>query len=459
MRRLLLFIACCGFIALLASQTASAHLATDLYHTTNFTFSASDIKLSYGISPDPIIMDDWLKILDTNKNQVIEQTEAQAFINKYITPIIKAKLNNKTIHPTQASIQIAPKERYYSGDDVITIQYVFENLNLEENNIFTVDITPKTGDFQYETVFFNDNLKEVKDLKNATQESNFDNGNVYTAKFSRDIKVVETPKPTPANIFNYSQFQVQDIIRSFDPNNPTYLVTALVLVFFAGFIHSLTPGHGKSIITAYLIGTQRKKYKDILILGTSITVSHTILIFILGFFLLAFSQLFTVNSILPFFTVATAFIMTYLGLSLLRQSYRTYTNKNPNAHDHGFLEHEHKLDQQLIKRRSEKQQFGTMQLFFIGLSGGLIPCVEALSLLIFAAKAGYTLFGLIMVLSFSVGLASAIILIGLLITRGKQNLSFLEKYSRLFQIMVPLVIGLLVIGYAIYSGATVFKII
>ena len=79
----------------------------------------------------------------------------------------------------------------------------------------------------------------------------------------------------------------------------------------AGALHSLTPGHGKTILAALLIGrdSSDNKYHDLLVLILSITIAHTVVIYALGFVFLALNSTRSVNSLLPYFEWFSAILV------------------------------------------------------------------------------------------------------------------------------------------------------
>ncbi|MBI2865323.1 MAG: PKD domain-containing protein [Chloroflexi bacterium] len=214
------------------------------------------------------------------------------------------------------------------------------------------------------------------------------------------------------------------------------LLLILVVAFFAGSLHALTPGHGKSLMAAFLIGRGRSRAADVLVITSSITFSHTAVILALGFIFLIVNIQYPVASILPAFNKLAAILVVVLALSLLFRSYRNWAHRRDHELQH---EHEHRHG------AADGGSQGVVALLLAGVSGGITPCVDALALLMVLVSAGQVLLGLIVVLVFSFGLASAILIIGLILIAGKDKLNLEQKLGSVAEIYGPLAAGLFIL--------------
>jgi nickel/cobalt exporter len=176
------------------------------------------------------------------------------------------------------------------------------------------------------------------------------------------------------------------------------ILASLAAAFFWGAAHALSPGHGKTIVTAYLIG-KRGTAKDAALLGGIVTVTHTIGVFALGLVTLALSQWIVPDRLYPWIDLVAGLMVVSIGLTVLRSR-----AKHAAAHRHGH-EHHHQHDHEHdVSRRS---------LLAVGVSGGLLPCPSALVVLLAAISLHRLAFGLVLIVAFSLGLALSITGIGL----------------------------------------------
>ena len=187
------------------------------------------------------------------------------------------------------------------------------------------------------------------------------------------------------------------------------LATALALVAAAGIgaVHALTPGHGKTVVAAYLVGT-RGTFRQALALGGVVALSHTAGVLGLAIVVLGASGFVPPERFYPYLSALSALIVLGIGLwlamGLLRgradghthEHGHDHTGDGPHAHDHG------------IGRR-----VGWPALVALGVSGGIIPSASALLLLLAAIGVRRPDLGVILILAFGVGMAAVLVGIGL----------------------------------------------
>lgn len=193
-------------------------------------------------------------------------------------------------------------------------------------------------------------------------------------------------------------------------SDPVVLGTALVLAFFLGAAHALTPGHGKTIVAAYLVGS-RGRIADAIYLGGVVTVTHTASVFLLGIATLYATTRISIDRVLPWLSVLSGVLVAGIGLWLLRQrllgvegdgDHHGYDGHHSHAH-HPRLHHSHSHSHAAPSRAT---------LLSLGVSGGLVPCPEALVVLLVSVHLNRLPFGLGLLVMFSLGLAAVLIAIG-----------------------------------------------
>ena len=189
---------------------------------------------------------------------------------------------------------------------------------------------------------------------------------------------------------------------------------ALLLAFGLGAIHALTPGHGKTIVGAYLIGS-RGTVPQAIFLGIVVTVTHTFSVILLGVACLFFFQKYLPPTLIPWIGVASGLLMTLLGLTLLSGDVPTFIHhhhddEDGHHHHHGPGGHHHH------HHMPDKLTLGG--LLTLGITGGMVPCPEALAVLLTALALNKLMLGLLILLAFSGGLAFVLVLIGIVMVRA-----------------------------------------
>jgi nickel/cobalt exporter len=265
---------------------------------------------------------------------------------------------------------------------------------------------------------------------------------------------------------------------------PQVALLALVIAFVLGAMHALSPGHGKTIVGAYLIGS-RGTPRHALFLGATVTVTHTLGVFVLGFATLVASRFIVPERLFPILSLISGLLVLGMGIFLLVQRWRAaregadrhhhghdptdhhshahhphgdhhhdhigHTHAHPHqhqahelhehshhdpakqvhdhhehahdaarrvrrdttaaaaalTHSHGGSEHSHPPPEVLTEKVSWRS------LLALGVSGGLVPCPSAMVLLLAAVALNKTAYGLVLVVAFSVGLATTLTVVGL----------------------------------------------
>jgi nickel/cobalt transporter (NicO) family protein len=211
------------------------------------------------------------------------------------------------------------------------------------------------------------------------------------------------------------------------------VLIALAVALFWGAAHALTPGHGKAIVAAYLIGT-RGRARDAFLLGGIVTVTHTIGVFALGLVTLALSEFVVPEQLYPWLNLVSALLVVGVGVAVLRARFR-----HARAHRHHHHHHHH---------HTPGQGQGLRGLVALGVSGGILPCPTALVVLLAAISLHKVGYGLVLILAFSVGLAAVITAIGLVAVTAKQAFTRMRLDGPLVRAL-PAVSALVVLGLGV----------
>jgi nickel/cobalt exporter len=187
------------------------------------------------------------------------------------------------------------------------------------------------------------------------------------------------------------------------------VLASLAAALFWGAAHALSPGHGKSIVTAYLVG-QRGTPWHAALLGLIVTATHTVGVFTLGVVTLALSQFVVPDHLYPWLNLASGLLVVSIGVSVLASRWR-HARAHAHGHDHHHHHHHHHEHEDGPSLRS---------LFAVGVSGGLLPCPSALVVLLAAISLHRVAFGLLLIVAFSLGLALTITSVGLVAVAARR---------------------------------------
>jgi nickel/cobalt transporter (NicO) family protein len=184
------------------------------------------------------------------------------------------------------------------------------------------------------------------------------------------------------------------------------LLFLLLAAFGWGALHALSPGHGKAMVAAYLVGT-RGKARHALALGATVTITHTIGVFALGVVTLALSQYIVPEQLYPWLTVASGLMVVIVGAGVLRSRLRARRAQAAHAHHHHHHPHHH------------EHELSWKGLVGMGASAGLIPCPSALVVLLGAIAQHQVGLGLVLITAFSLGLAVTLSGLGLAVVYAR----------------------------------------
>ncbi|MEZ2241117.1 nickel/cobalt transporter [Microcoleus sp.] len=299
----------------------------------------------------------------------------------------------------------------------------------------------------------------------------------------------------------------------FTPQNPEFLVTqnqstwdetwswllALAGAFAWGAIHAMSPGHGKTIVGAYLVGARATPLHALFLAATT-TITHTAGVFAIGGITLFASHLIDPEKLTPWLNLISGFLVALIGFKLLiertknrfglKNSFFKYfktkiVNQNwdlrtkvltmnyeepVNLLNRGSWEREFKPVKPKISEHYHHHGDGRVHshlppgadgvpvtwksLLALGISGGLLPCPSALVMLLSASALGSVGLGMTLVVAFSLGLALVLTAIGLILVYAKGKFDKLPKQLAVVKIlpgisaMLVLLLGLGITGQA-----------
>jgi ABC-type nickel/cobalt efflux system permease component RcnA len=218
------------------------------------------------------------------------------------------------------------------------------------------------------------------------------------------------------------------------------IVASLAAALFWGAAHALSPGHGKTIVTAYLVGSRGTPLHAAL-LGLIVTATHTVGVFALGLVTLSLSQFVVPDRLYPWLNLVSGLLVVGVGAAVLWSRVRhRLAHARAHHHDHG---HHHRHG-----------DLGWRSLVGVGVSGGLLPCPSALVVLLAAISLHRVAFGLLLIVAFSAGLALSITGVGLVAVLAKRAFGRIGFDSRIVSLL-PAVSALviLVAGVAMTARA------
>ncbi|MGJ3349627.1 nickel/cobalt efflux transporter [Morganella morganii] len=246
-----------------------------------------------------------------------------------------------------------------------------------------------------------------------------------------------------------------------------------------GALHGLEPGHSKTMMAAFIIAV-KGTVRQAVMLGLAATLSHTLIVWLIALGGMYISTRFTPEAVEPWLQMVSAviilatafwmFMRTYRGeknwLTEIQQENHTHHHDHDHGHDHGHVHHDHdhhhdnhhddeyqdahaRAHAREIKTRFTGGKATNSQVLLFGLTGGLIPCPAAITVLLICLQLKAFTLGATMVLSFSIGLALTLVTVGVVtavglrqVSRRWQGLGDIAKKAPYFSAALIALVGL-----------------
>ncbi|HEY9152071.1 MAG TPA: sulfite exporter TauE/SafE family protein, partial [Anaerolineales bacterium] len=475
---------------------ASAH-PIDMYAQTQSVLIAPDgIQIDWKITPGPLLADAIWSAADQNQDGVISLQEAQAWIAPWISGLT-VSLDNQPValSQTQELHWPATVDVMRTGEDSIEMYLlaklpaglsgkhaiVIHNSHLEANSLNWFSVSAQqnmkfdqpaqnNGLLGFDIFFPNSSNPATSAL------TSWNSGTPNLPSFTNAVSQMA------GNLSNSNQTSQQagspTMVTSalvglvkIPELSPIFLLGAFLLSLVLGSLHALTPGHGKTLVGAYLIGSQAKT-RDAVILGTIVTITHTGSVLLLGAVTLIASHYILPTLIAPWLEVASGVLVIGFGINLLiqrRQDLIRFTSRQTKKPVGEFsikvAEHNHEHSSSLLHAHDHEHdddphhdhththalpsnEITWKSLLTLGVSGGLVPCPDAIAILLVAVAVNRIAFGMVLILAFSIGLAMVLIAIGIAMVQGARFVARSDRLSR-FSVYAPVVSAVVVSGLGI----------
>ena len=238
-----------------------------------------------------------------------------------------------------------------------------------------------------------------------------------------------------------------DVLSSFLRTGPVdlaALVAALLVAMMLGALHALGPGHGKTITAAYLVGSGARRAQATAI-GVAVSLMHTASVLTLGLVFLVLARSFPPERVYPWLEVATGLVALGLGAYLVTVRVRARRRGDDPWHGHthdasGDHEHPHEHD--------HARPVTPRSLAALAVAGGILPSPTAFVVLLGAVRAHRIAYGLGLILAFSVGLATALVLVGVFAIRARS--SVVERLRGRWASLVPVASATVILGFGVF---------
>ena len=397
--------------------------------------------------------------IDTDKNGVMSEAELNVYAEN-LTPQLLANLfltvNNQPLEIRAESRTISLPQG--AGN--------LPTLRIEWNLIGNLTNLAETNQVRFENKNFTERLGWNEIVINRIGSINIFDSNAYGSGVTDELKAypqenLDAPLAERSANFSFTANTIpvnSKILQNRDGHataavqtdklaeliavpeiTPAIALFGLLLAIGLGAIHAMSPGHGKTVVGAYLVGS-RGTVKHAVFLGLTVTITHTLGVFALGLITLFASNYILPEKLMPFLGFVSGLLVFYIGITMFKSHLFSALGWKTAGHHHHGHEHSHTHDEHTHEHHSHDhaddsdkfththdghthshlppEEISWKSLLALGISGGLLPCPSALVLMLSAINLGRIGYGLILTTAFSFGLAATLTAVGLLFLYG-----------------------------------------
>src|SRR5690349_558862 len=440
-------------IWLLATPTKARAHPLDVYlQATYITLAPANVVVEFDLSPGVLVAPQVLPQLDTNGDQQISDAEGQAYVDEVLRNV-ELQLDGKALTLAVTEIDMPDYLTIQSGYGTIrvfTVSNLTDNMTGTHKIYYKNNYAPTGSAYQVNAFVDKDAAitlgKQNRDQIQQSMTMDFSMGDA--------APTIATPAATEAlSTLTGTSSRTESLLGYLSEPvlSPWAIVLALGLAGVLGAIHALTPGHGKTLVAAYLVGS-RGTVSHAILLGTIVTFTHTVSVIVVGLLALFASQFIVPDVLAPVMEILSGLLVVLLGVRLAWQRWSVFRDRR-SSNGNLVISHSHQHD--YVRTHSRIHTHGPVKdpaeaythdhgnghahshvpptdgiklsnLVVLGVSGGLLPCPEALGIMVIAIGLNRILLGMGLIVSFSFGLAAVLIVIGVLLVRSR---SLLERFG------------------------------
>ena len=453
---------------ILFRSMAWSHPADQYFQAHHINISYEQIELKWSISPGPLMVPWVWQSIDLDGNRQVSEKEVKEWW-KVNMSALKAALNEQPFEWTLKQVQWPDSMmELQTGEIPITAlltsrfqnpptfpqKLELTNRLFEKTSVCWFSIQTENGILIKRPQQRNSRLR-IELIKHPLTGSD----DVSETLQNEGLKDWDSGTPSlrwTSRKFEESAIE-RNVSKSFSMGTKTYgflkdllhqknlsavfIFLAFIISVILGALHAVTPGHGKTIVAAYLVGS-RGTVGHAVMLGAIVTATHTGSVFLLGLLVLTVSDYFLPTQIFPVLEISSGLLIVGLGVYLLGKRWRHFSLDLKHAHHHHS--HHHHLHHHHHPNQKNSSEVSWRSLTTLGISGGLVPCPDAIAILLLAVAIKRIVLGLILIVGFSLGLAVVLTVIGIAMVHSGRLLKKNDRMGALIPIM-PVVSAVIVL--------------
>ncbi|SHN34541.1 nickel/cobalt transporter [Cryptosporangium aurantiacum] len=388
----------------LAGASAVAHPLDETLQQVYVTPSRTGLDVELVVTPGVLVAPAFVRSLDTDGDRALSVAETSAHV-RTAASTLRLRVDGAVVPLTVTGHAHSEYALLAAGGGTVTLEATAPLPAGARNVVLTDGYRPGRTAVQMDVLVAKDDPVGAEAIIHA------DGGRTLALTLVDKAAAPVVPAEPVA-----TDGSMLDALRK--PLTSPWAMVALVGVCaLLGAFHALTPGHGKALLASYLVGSESTP-KQAIQLGAVITVTHTAAVILLGAAVLAAGRYVVPGLVVPVLEAVVGVVVVVLGVRLLARRRRTGPEPaHPHHHHHA---HSHGGGVGTLVAPEVRTLPTTFRgLATMGVAGGVVPCPEALSVLLLAIGLNRTALGLTMIVAFSVGLAAVLVGLGLALVTAR----------------------------------------
>ena len=480
-RILTIFILVFSIFQILFINKVYADPSIPMYHLTQPEINNNKIIFTVNFSPDPIKALKIFSSIDSNNDDIIQDSELKTWSEKYAEGF-KVKLNNvdqkvllngqQITSPTKAQFVDNPDSSLYTLIILTLTVDIYPNTILNEVDVENKNSIDGTDNYGYMPVVNEDDIAIVcqpmpQDNKMIFKYSKFDLSYQFTCDSKggsvSTVNTTQAPKKIENNLLN--------IAKNIFTNPISFLIAMLLSIFF-GMQHALLPGHAKTLVFVMSTDTKNKNH---FYLAAATAISHGLSDILLGFLIIFITDKLkggiNESGLITGINIFTSLIVIGIGISYIYKGIKSkshmhqHLNNVPHSHDGIFHTHnEFNGNQQTnivsanhdhLNSNSKSMHPSIRKSVLIGIVSGLAPSITAISVLVYTYVINQLIAGILIIIFYSIGFSLVMLLIAFGVKFSKKILN--NKLSKVLS-SPKFITAEMIIGGIILMGAGIIAI-
>lgn len=432
-----------------ATPTALAHPLDEYLQALYVTLGSDRLGLELDLTPGVLVAPQVVALVDGDGDGQISDAEAWAYARRVVSEM-RLEVDQQPYSLAPTAVVFPPMLNLTSGVGLIHLEVAAVGAGGTAISVpggpHQVSVwnghAPVKSAYQSAVVLQQPGEIEVHQQTRDDLQQRLRVDYTVVAGTSAGAQTVATSNESAPGVVPQQQQWVLDALAE-PAQSPGLLVLVLLLSAAVGGLHGLTPGHGKALLASYLVGS-RGTVRHAVFLGGSLTFTHTASVLATGVLVVLAGQLIVPQLLVPALELGSGLLVMALGVRLVLARWRSL--RHGHAHDHSdraepahtHAEHDHHHHHHPHAHPHPADRVRWRDLAMMGFSGGLVPCPEAIGILLVAIGLNRVALGLGLIVAFSLGLAAVLCLLGLLLVRARGLVDRLGALGQPGQRFLPL---------------------